>query len=274
MLSHTSVAKISLSSEPWLNDRVKSPAEWEAEFVIWCHSNPMPSKKGLKGTFQASSSSSTSLILACRVTGMTLTWESSPAGKGWAWFPLCCRYPCSVGSSSLPLVSLQAGCEHCFTTLGLNSGVPLPIQLLFVPQEPLWTVFPGSQREILYLLSLHCIHTLPIPSSKYGFVKVWYGLCCVSSDALPKSNLGFVIPCLMKGCFQSIDFGATAPVYLRGLGCWWKCGVVVRSGVCPGVSSWCPEQLVIEELLVLLLTISFAFWWWNSLNSSVSVKWR
>lgn len=43
----------------WQRNGVKSAADW-ADFVIWCHSNPMPSKKGWKGALQTSRSSSTS----------------------------------------------------------------------------------------------------------------------------------------------------------------------------------------------------------------------
>lgn len=101
-----------------------------------------------------------------------------------------------MAAVALPLVSLQAGCEHCFTTavlrycfvlwhLGFNSGVPLPVHLLFVLQEPLWKMFPGSQREDIAetnpLLAVPPrIPTSSIPSSKYGGVKPGHGLCSVS----------------------------------------------------------------------------------------------
>lgn len=78
------------------------------------------------------------------------------------------------------------------------------------------------QRQIPYLLSPCCIHTLPIPSSKYGFVKLPHsgcGLCRVlRCPSQIKPWLCYSTPCLMEGCFQSIGFDAAAPVYLRGPG--------------------------------------------------------
>lgn len=149
-----------------------------------------------------------------------------------------------MGSSGLPLVSLQAGCEHCFTTavlrccfllwhLALNSQVSLPIQLLFVLQEPLWTVFPGRGTVLQnFSLSPHCIHSLSILSSKYGFVELWCGLCCVSSDALPKSNLSFVTPlhALWRDVFNPLILVPQHLFTSEVLRFWCKHGVVMRCG--------------------------------------------
>lgn len=124
--------------------------------------------------------------------------------------------------SGLPLVSLQAGCECCFTTavlrccfllwhLGLNSGVPIPIQSLFVPQEPLWTVLPGSQREGIAetnsLLAVpHCIHTLSIPSSKYGFVNSDVGYAVCPQMPFPNQTLASLFHSMPYGGIFSIHW--------------------------------------------------------------------
>lgn len=189
--------------------------------------------------------------------------------------------PCSMGSSGSPLMSLQAGCEHCFTTLGLNSGVPLPVQLLFVLQEPLWTIFPGSQREgiaernslhvfpPLYLYFVHSLFKIWICNTL-----MWAMLCVLRCPSQIKPWLRYSTPCLMEGCFQSIDFGATAPVYLRGLRCWCKHGVVIRNGVSAqgwvhGVlSNWWWKRCLFCCWPFLLPFVGAVPW------IPVSVKWR
>lgn len=89
----------------------------------------------------------------------------------------------------------------------------------------------------------------------------WAMLCLLRCPSQIKLRLCYSTPCLLVGCFQSIDFVARAPVYLRGPGMLTQAWCGHQNWCfCPGVSSWCREKLVMEEVLVLLLTISFAFW--------------
>lgn len=160
------------------------------------------------------------------------------------------------GSSGLPLGSLQAECEHCFTTAMLRCCFLLwhlaSIQGCLFPSsyclyhrslfEQCFLAVTGRvlQRQIPYLVSPHCIHTLRIPSSKYGFVKLLCGLWCVSSDALPKSNLGFVTPlhALWRDVFNPLILMPQHLFTSEALGCW--CGPQ-NWCFCPEMSSWCPE---------------------------------
>lgn len=97
---------------------------------------------------------------------------------------------------------------------------------------------------------------------------LWCGPCSATSGVLPKSNLGFQdwfcysALYLMEWCSESIGLGAKMPVDFRGHGIlpqvW--CGHQ-KWCFCAGVCSQHYEQLVSEVVLVLLLTVSPAFWW-------------
>lgn len=157
--------------------------------------------------------------------------------------------------------------------VGLNLEVPLPIQLLFVLQELLWEVFCRSQRE--GVAEVNPLLAVPLPHSYFICSLFKIRICktcdvgCALSPHMPFPNqtlafrTGFVTPLhtLWSDVLNPLVFGAEAPVYFRGPGMlpqvW--CGPQ-KWRFCPGLCSQHCVQLVVEEVLVLLLTVSFAFW--------------
>ena len=100
-----------------------------------------------------------------------------------------------MAAVALPPVSLQAGCERCFSSaelrccfpwwyLGLNSGVPLCIRLLFVLQELLWEVFGCSQRK--GIAEANRLLAVPLPHSYFvcSLFKIWICKTCDVGCAL------------------------------------------------------------------------------------------
>lgn len=167
--------------------------------------------------------------------------------------------------SSLPLVSLQAGCEHCFSSaalgccflwwhLGLNSRVPLPFQLMFVLQELLWEVFCCSQREgIAEANPLLAVSPAQFLLHFCSLFKAWICKTCDMGNVpcphvpFPNQTLAFRTGFITQLCTLWSDVLNTLALVPELLftsedqGCCHKCGVVITSGV---FAQWCVHNVV------------------------------
>jgi len=117
-----------------------------------------------------------------------------------------------------------------------------------------------------------CCHPAPSLLRPCSIFKIQIRRICDVGCAVPPQMLfpyetlafrpGFVtqLCTLWSDVLNPLALVPELPFASEGLGCCHTCGVVVRSGVfCPDTCSQHCEQSVMEEVLVLLLTISFAF---------------
>lgn len=175
MLPQANMAKVSSSSECLLNDRESESIESDwytatgSRLFDLVPFRPVPSKKGLKGTLEAATSSSPSSVTGMHQWALTRSCESRPVGSAWTWLTVL-QVALWRAAVALPLVSLQAGLKRCSSSAVLFLVVAFGLEFGSASSHPATVCTTGAalgsvslQSEEVYCRdkSLTCCPFIP-----------------------------------------------------------------------------------------------------------------